>query len=327
MALVTVWGVVSISFALVRLMPGGPADYIMAQFISVGGGAQNVDMSAVHARVQSYINVDPSEPLWQQYLEYVTSVLTGDFGVSIWYDTPVMEILGDALPWTVFVMGIATLVSFVLGIVAGALMAYLEGTSFDSVSSIGMILTNSTPYYIFAIILVLLLAYQFGLFPSNGRVGPDVEPGTVSWYLSVLHYAVLPVASMVITAVGGVALSMRGNSIQVLGEDYLRVAQLRGLGRQRIAVRYVARNAVLPLYTGMMIAVGNIFGGAIIVEVIFGYFGVGYYMYQAVLARDYPLLMGGFIVITIAVVIALLIADLTYSWLDPRAGAGGATDT
>lgn len=325
MALITVWGVITISFALVRMMPGGPTDYIMAQFISSGAGSQNVDMAAIHARVQAYINVNPSEPLWQQYINYVSSILVGDLGTSIWYDDPVVDILGQALPWTVFVMGIATLVSFFLGITAGAMMAYLEGSNFDSLSSIGMILTNSTPYYIFAIVLVLFLAYQFSLFPSTGQYDPDAASGSLDWYLSVLHHAALPVASMVITAMGGVALSMRGNSIQVLGEDYLRVARLRGLTKQRIATRYVARNAVLPLYTGMMIAVGNIFGGAIIVEVIFGYYGVGYYMYQAVLARDYPLLMGGFIVITIAVVIALLIADLTYSWLDPRAGEGGAS--
>lgn len=324
MALITVWAVISISFALVRLMPGGPTDYIVAQFIS-GSGATNVDMAAVHARVQAYINVNPSEPLWKQYINYVSSILVGDFGTSIWYDDPVVQILGEALPWTVFVMGVATLVSFFVGIIFGAMMAYLEGSTFDSASSVIMILTNSTPYYVFAIILVLVLAYHFSLFPSTGQYNPEVTSGSLDWYLSVLHHSTLPIASMVITAMGGVALSMRGNSIQVLGEDYLRVARLRGLSKQRIAVRYVARNAVLPLYTGMMIAVGNIFGGAIIVEVIFGYYGVGYYMYQAVLARDYPLLMGGFIIITIAVVLALLVADLTYSWLDPRAGAGGET--
>jgi peptide/nickel transport system permease protein len=324
MAAVTVWGVITIAFALVRLMPGSPTDYIVAQFISSGSGAStNVDMSAIHARVEAYINVNPSEPLWQQYLNYVTSMLSGDLGRSIWYSDPVVEVLGEALPWTVFVMGIATILSFVMGIALGAAMAYVEGSNFDRLSSIGMIVTNSTPYYLFAIALILVFAYQFELFPAVGRVGSGLTPGSVDWYLSVLWHSALPIASMVITTMGGVALSMRGNSIQVLGEDYLRVARLRGLPKPRIALRYVARNAVLPLYTGMMIAVGNIFGGAIIVEVIFGYYGIGYYMYQAVLARDYPLLMGGFIVITVAVVIALLFADLTYGWLDPRAGSGG----
>lgn len=323
MALVTVWAVISLSFSLVRLMPGGPTDYLVAQLISSGGGTASVDMSSVRARVEAYINVNPSEPLWQQYINYVTSTLRGDLGTSVWYDEPVLSILGEALPWTVFIMGVATLLSFTIGIFGGALMAYLEGSKFDTASSIGMILTNSTPYYIFAIALVLVLAYQFTLFPSGGQFNPNVEAGTLQWYLSVLHYGALPIASMAITQMGGVAIAMRGNSIQVLGEDYLRVARLRGLTNQRIATRYVARNAVLPLYTGMMIAVGNIFGGAIIVEQIFSYYGVGYYMYQAVLARDYPLLMGGFMVITVAVVIALLFADLTYSRLDPRAGTGG----
>lgn len=320
-ALFTVFAVISLSFGLVRLMPGGPMDYLKAQLAQDFSSGQ--DREQLQALAQTYLNINPDQPLWRQYVEYMISILQGDLGQSIWFEKPVVAILADSLPWTMFVMSLALLVTFGIGIVLGAIMAYNEGSYFDMGGSVLAVFLTSTPYYIFALILLFLFAYQNSFFPSGGRVAARIEPGLNPAFIkSVFMHAALPMLSIVLTEFGGWALGMRGNSIRVLGEDYLRVARLRGLPANRIATRYVGRNAILPMYTGLMISIGFVFGGSIILETIFAYPGVGYYLLRAVNARDYPLMMGGFIIITVAVVIGIFIADMTYGKIDPRAGAG-----
>jgi len=317
----TIFAVVTLSFGLIRLMPGGPMDFLRAQLRSDLG--QDVDPQRLDALVETYISIQPSEPVWKQYIDYLTSLAAGDLGKSVWYNEPVAAILADAAPWTVFVMVIALFLTFSIGVSLGAVMAYFEGGKFDGSASVLAIGLTSTPYYIFALVLLAALAYQYKLFPTGGRLSSGVSPGFNLPFLSdALHHAALPIASVVLTDFGGWALSMRGNSIRVLGEDYLRVARLRGLRTRTIAMKYIGRNAILPMYTGLMISIGFAFGGAVILETIFAYPGVGYYMLKAVNARDYPLMMGGFLIITIAVVVGILIADLTYSRIDPRAGGG-----
>jgi len=320
-AILTVFAVVTLTFGMVRLMPGGPVDYIRAQMIQEAGGS--VDYERINRQVELYTNVNPDEPLLSQYVSYVGSLLQGDLGQSIQQNGPVAEILGSALPWTVYIMSISLILTFGIGITLGAAMAYAEGSRFDSISSLLSILLNSIPYYIAAIVLIYSFGSQWALLPTQGRVKAGLESGTLAWYLSVVKHSIMPIASYVVTAFGVQALAMRGNSIRVIGEDYLRVARLRGLSRRVIALRYIGRNAVLPMYTTMMIAIGFMFGGAVILEEIFTYPGIGYYMFQAINTRDYPLMMGAFLIITLAVVVGVLFADLTYGKIDPRAERGG----
>lgn len=321
-AIFTMFSVATISFALIRLMPGGPVDFVRAQLIQQQGG--EADMEQINAMVEVYTNVRPDEPLYVQYWDYMTSLMVGDLGTSMWHGDPVSEILAAALPWTVFIMAISLILTFGIGIVLGAIMAYAEGSRFDLGSTLVSIFLNSVPYYVLAVILLYVLSYQGGMFPTGGRIGRGVEAGlSLEFFASALYHGILPIASLVITGFGIQALAMRGNSIRVLGEDYLRVARLRGLPKNKIALRYVGRNAILPMYTGLMISVGFMFGGAVILEEIFRYPGIGFYMVQAINARDYPLMMGAFVLITGAVVISIYIADLTYGKLDPRAGQGG----
>lgn len=316
-ALFTIYAVVTISFGLIRLLPGGPVAQLRAQLIQQQGGA--ADRERVNRLVELHTNVQPDKPVWEQYIDYMIAVFQGDLGVSMWHNEAVSSILGDALPWTVFLMGTSLLLAFVIGIALGAVMAYYEGSRFDIGSTSVIILLNSIPYYIAAVIMLYFLGYNFGLFPTGGRYASGVEPGlTIEFFSSVLFHSALPIASMVITSFGGTALSMRGNAISVLGNDYLRVARLRGLRDRRITMEYVARNALLPMYTGLMMSIGMVFGGSVILEEIFTYPGVGYYMFQAINASDYPVLMGSLILITIAIVVGILIADLTYGKIDPR---------
>lgn len=319
-AVLTFMTVITLSFVLIRLMPGGPMAIIKAQMEQSG---ETYSQEEIANRVELYTNVNPQKPIPEAYFDYVTGLLTGDLGQSIWYSEPVIDILADAMPWTILVSAISLLLTFGIGIALGAVMAYWEGSRFDVSWSVGTILITSVPFYVVGVIMLWFLGYQWGIFPTSGRVAQDVDPGmSLAFIGSVLRHATLITAGYVIAGFGGRALSMRGNSIQVLGNDYLRVARLRGLSEQRIALRYVGRNAILPMYTGIMISIGSLFGGSIIAEQIFGYQGAGYYVFQALGARDYPLLMGGFLFISFGVIVGVLLADMTYGMVDPRAGSG-----
>lgn len=326
-SLLTIVSVISLTFVLIRLMPGGPAEFLRAQIIRTQQGS--VSETQLNRLVETYISIDPDAPIHQQYIDYVSAILTGDFGISFLYGDPVTAILGQALPWTAFLFSIGLTLTFGSGIVLGAIMAYSEGSRFDVTMSSVATFLNSIPFYVVAIIMVYFLGYIYGIFPTGGKYNYDaVSPGlSIEFFANVAYYAILPIVSLVVTGFGGWALSMRGNSIQVLGEDYLRVARLRGVPSRRIALRYVGRNAILPLYTGLLMSIGFVLGGSVILEQIFQYEGVGYYLFQAIEARDYPLLMGGFIMLTTATIVGILVADLTYGLVDPRANSGDSRES
>lgn len=303
-------------------------DYLRAQVMtSMAESGGSADLEGVNERIELFVNINPDAPLYIQYLDYMTAVLQGDLGRSILYNEPVAAIMGQALPWTVFLSTVSLILTFSIGIVLGAAMAYREGTRFDTVSSSGSILLTSVPFYVLAIILLAALSFRAEIFPIGGRAG-DVEPGlTLAFMGSILYHAILPLTALVVTRFGGLALSMRGNAIRIIGEDYLRVARLRGLPENLIVMRYVGRNAILPLYTSLMISIASIFGGSIILETLFTYPGMGWYMYKGFQARDYALLMGGFIITTVAVILGIYVADLTYGKIDPRVTAGEDRET
>lgn len=319
-SIITLLAVVTLSFGMIRLMPGGPMEMMRARLVR-----QNPDlgMDRINRLAENYVGFQPDRPIHEQYIEYLTMLAQGDMGDSYEFGRPVTDILAEALPWTVFVMSLSLLLMFVIAIALGALMAYREGSRFDTSWTVTSVTLTSVPYYVAAILLVYVFGYQLGWLPTGGRVAHSAEAGLNGEFLvSAIRHAVLPVASFVITGFGALAVAMRGNSIQVLGEDYMRVARLRGLSERRISFRYVARNAILPMWTSFLIAIGAMFGGSVILEEIFSYPGVGYYMLQAIEMRDMPLMMGAFLVITIGIIIGVLIADLTYGMLDPRASRG-----
>lgn len=315
-ALLTVVVIVSLTFFMIRWMPGGPEDYFMAQMMG-----QDISQERLHVMMEAYTNLRPDAPVHEQYINYMVSMLQGDLGKSLWYQADVLTIVSEAMPWTIYLSAASMAIIFSIGIMYGAAMAYWEGTQFDYGSSVWWIIIESIPYYVFAIAMLWFFAYSSSVFPQGGRVDSSIAAGFNPAYIaSVLEHSVLPILSLVITGIGGIALGMRGNSIRVLGEDYLRVARLRGLPEGVISTRYVGRNAILPMYTGMMISIGGLFGGSVILETLFNYPGIGYYMFQAVSARDYTLMMGTFLFITIGVIVGVYIADLTYGFIDPRAG-------
>mgnify|MGYP000041247002 CR=1 FL=1 len=310
----TVWAVITLTFALVRLMPGSIMGTMISQLAQLGYAP-----SQIRALIQERITIDPNAPIHEAYIDYSINTLQGDLGTSIYYAEPVTDVLAQALPWTLFVLSWAVFGSFFIGIVVGALMAYWEGGKLDVGLTSFAVTVGSIPYYVLAILLLIFLAYRLRWFPTSGRQPSGVDPGFTLAYISgIIKHAALPVISMLVAS-GVASLGMRGNSIRVLGADYLRVARLRGLSDITISTQYVTRNAVLPMYTTFLISIGEMFGGSVVLEQVFQYRGLGYYLFSALNQRDYPLMMGGFMIITIAIVVALLIADLTYGLVDPRA--------
>jgi peptide/nickel transport system permease protein len=321
----TVWAVATLTFVMIRELPGGPVQYVKAQlYKSSDAGTGGIER--VQKLAEATINFRTDEPLHVQYWDYMSSLAVGDFGTSVWFGDPVSQILAKAAPWTVFLMGTSILFFFGIGISLGALMAYKEASLFDKSTSILSTLLSAVPFYIMAIVFVWILGYQMSLFPVSGRVTYGVNPPEIDWFVSIFRHATLPIISVVLAGFGNIALQMRGNSISVLGKDYMRVGRLRGLSDSHLAIRYVGQNAILPMYTSFMISIGFMFGGSVVLERIFTYPGLGLFLFRAINARDYPLMMGTFILITTAVAVGILIADLSYGKIDPRASVGESNE-
>lgn len=319
-AIITVFGVLTITFVLIQQLPGGPTAYLKAQLASQGSVE---DIESITEMMKSYTGFATSDPLWKQYLDYMSGVfLEFDLGTSIWYQDSVTTIYAEAIPWTGFVMISAILINFVIIVGVGALSAYREGSYFDYTTSSVFQVLGSIPYFIVALVLLYVFGYRRGIFPTGGRMPQGVTAGVnFEFVAGVLYYATLPMLSIIAAQLGRM-LNMRGNSISTLGEDYLRVARIRGIPSFQITMRYVVRNSILPLYTGLIITLGTVFGSSVILEEIFSYKGAGFYLFNAVVHRDYILMMGGFLIITIAVTVGVYVADLTYGLIDPRIQEG-----
>jgi len=274
-------------------------------------------------------NYDPDAPVLEQYLSYMGKLLQGDLGRSInAAGTPVVEQILRFLPWTLFSVGVALLLSFTVGILIGTAMAYWRGSLFDNVmTTLGSIIYG-IPDYVIAFILIFFVGIQLGVFSvgdMRGGVDPKVEPGTIEYFLSVIQHAILPVTTYFLATVGGWMLSMKSSTISTLGEDYITVAKARGLPESRILTAYVGRNAMLPLVTRLAISLGFVLSGSVIIEELFVYPGLGRNLFLAIGSRDYTTMQGIFLVTTVSVVLANILADLMFGWLDPRVRLGEDT--
>lgn len=316
MAGVTIFVIVSLSFYMVRLMPGNPMDVLEAKLQQMGG----VSPDQIRQQVQAIYGVMPSGPLWRQYLTYVGHAFQGNFGDSLLSPgTSVTSIVATALPWTISLVGISLLVSFLIGSVLGTIMAAYPDSWFSRVITGVVSFMSAVPNYLIAILLLYVLADIHHLFPITGAYSNDVTPGLNGPFIgSVIYHAILPVTAYVVVGFGSWALTMKGSVTTVLGADYVRAAESRGLGPWRVTQTYIGRNAMLPMVTSLAMALGYMFGGSVFVETYFSYPGLGYRMISAVNSRDYSLMMGCFILITVAVVLANLVVDLIYPLVDPR---------
>lgn len=332
MAILVLFAATSFAFVLFRSMPGSMETILKTRLIDQavqgGGSASQVNQERIDRLVAVYTNVHPDQPLYVAYFNYMKDIiLHQDFGTSIWRGEPVFDILFKKMPWSIFISVYGLILGTTVSLLFGAVMAYKEGSRFDSGLTIFTILNQTIPYYIVAILTLIAFAYIHPIFPTGGRYSPSTTPGfNLPFMMSVAYHASLPIFSGFIAGFGG-ALAFRGNCIREMGKGYLRVARLRGINKGRIAIRYVGRNAILPVYTGLMMGISGIFGSSIILESIFQYPAVGFATFGALQNRDYPLLMGAFVFFTTVTVIGILIADFTYGIIDPRVRGGEERET
>ncbi len=302
----------TINFFLPRLMPGDPIQ------IMFSGAGSDLSMENLNALKLTFGFIDA--PLGDQYLAYLKSVFTGDLGRSVrFFPLPVTELLARALIWTVGLVGVATLVSFTLGTFLGVMAAWRRGTLFDTIVSLISIFSSSVPAVVVSLIMLFAFGYTLGWFPNGYAADPMLDPAWSWGYISsVLYHGTLPMLTMVLVLTGGFAVTMRNNMINLLGEDYIVMGRAKGLADRRVMLRYAARNALLPTVSALAISLGSVLGGSLVIEVVFNYPGMGNTLYQAILARDYPVIQGELLIMTAAMLTANFIVDLSYVLLDPR---------
>ncbi|MEU8635104.1 ABC transporter permease [Amycolatopsis sp. NPDC048633] len=308
----TAWAAVTINFFIPRLIPGDPVQSLIAK---------NQGMISAEAMQSLYtlFGLDKNESLISQYFDYWGQLFRGDLGISFtFFPSPVSELIGDSLPWTIILVGITTIVGFALGTGLGVVAGWKRGSWVDGLLPVTTFL-SSIPYFWLGLIALALLAGPGSFFPSSGGYDPGVVPGWDGGFIgSAIQHSLLPAITILISSMGSWILGMRNMMVTVASEDYVTVAHAKGLPERRVMVGYAARNALLPSVSGFALALGFIVGGTLLVEIVFSYPGVGYQLFQAVGSQDYPLMQGIFLIITLSVLVANLFADVAYLALDPR---------
>lgn len=318
---ITVWAAISLNFLIPRLMPGDPADIMLAKMARSGEVTPGVERT-----IRLLLGSDTDQTMWEQYVAYWGNLLRGDLGVSVTkFPTPVVELISAALPWSIGLLGLATIISFVVGIAAGAWIGWKRGTWVDHIIP-GSTLLQSLPYFWVALLLVYGFAVVNPWFPRIG--GYDVftfDGPQASWTFagSVIYHGVLPALTVVLSSFGGWLLGMRNMMVSTLSEDYITTAEAKGLRRSRILLGYAVRNAALPSIAGFGISLAFVVTGAIVMEQVFTYPGLGKLMITAVQGNDFALMQGLFLVITLTVLAATFLMDIVYGFVDPRTRHNG----
>jgi peptide/nickel transport system permease protein len=311
---VMIWLVASGTFFLVRLMPGNP---VQVEYQSdLMHGMNPIQAKAATALLYGFV---PKQPLPEQYAHYLWQLAHFNLGQSISYEgVPVAHIIWSAAPWTVLMVLSGILVSFIIGVAAGVLAAVKRSTKLGDLLSISGSLLHGIPQFVLAILLAYVFTTYWAVLPFGAPYSVFVKPGwDLSFISSVVVHAILPVAAYALSSYGGWLLTMKSSVVSVLGDDFILAAELRGLKPLTVA-RYIARNAILPLFTILALSIGFMFGGAIFIEEIYDYPGLGYMLLESIGKRDYPLMSGTFLIITVAVLAANILADLLYGVIDPR---------
>ncbi|GAB2564154.1 ABC transporter permease [Gracilibacillus alcaliphilus] len=310
-ALVTLYVAITVNFLLPRLMGGDIADTIASE-MALGS-------PEVAAALREQFGLDNTN-LFYQYKQYLVQLFQGNMGVSyVNYPAPVTEVMLSALPWTLGTVLIATILSYGIGWMIGIKGAWKSGSLFDNISLFVSFFLNSVPYFWIGIIMIMIFSFHLDLFPLGKAIPHDFDSlSFMGKITTIIHHAALPVISMIIASLAGHILVLRNNLIRVLSEDYMLLAKAKGLSNRRRKYTYGARNALLPSFTGLMITLGHVIGGALTMEIVFSYPGVGLVTFNAILNHDFPLIQGAFLFIAISVIIANLIADLMYPIIDPR---------
>lgn len=311
--LLALWGAVTLNFFLPRFIPGNPVEVLLARMTESGNPPPGE-----YKVLASVLGVGGGN-LFDQYGHYLRQLSRLNLGVSITeFPTPVTHILAQTLPWTIVLVGTATVIAFLIGTTLGALAGWKRSRLLNNLLPVTTFLT-ATPYFWLALIFLYVFGVVTHVLPLNGGYDPTLNIGWSSAFIvSAVQHSILPGATIVLAQLGGWMLSMRNMTLTTLSEDYVWAAEAKGLRSRRVLLGYAARNAVLPSVTGFAISLGFVVSGSIIMEIVFSYPGIGYTLLQAVQNDDYALMQGIFLVICLVVLLANFIVDMLYGFIDPR---------
>ncbi|MFE0015037.1 ABC transporter permease [Mesorhizobium sp. NPDC059054] len=305
-----------VNFTLPRLMPGSPVDSMIAQ---LGPRATPAAIEAIKARFGAV-----EQPIWLQFIDYLKGLASFDLGVSVkYYPQTVTEVLARSAGWTAFLVVTAVIFSLCVGVSLGAVAAWRRGGRFDAfVSPFSVVLIAVPP-----VIIALATLFTFGVtlrwFPVGYAYDPSLDPGiNFTFFGSVFWHAIMPVLTLSPYMIGEFQTTMRSSMISVLGEDYVTMGRAKGLGDRAVMFSYAARNAMLPVMTNLALMLGAVFGGSIVTEIVFNYPGLGLTLFTASVARDYPVIQGQLLLMTMATLGANLLVDILYGVVDPRVQEG-----
>lgn len=307
---------VSVTFVAIRTMPG---DVVYSLAASLAEELRIPLEEAMKIVYNMYYGIDIEKPIYIQYIEYVIGLLHGNLGYSTYFKRPVTYVVARALGWTVFTLSIGIAVSFALGVLLGMIAGFRRGSNLDSLISITSSIISAIPGYAIALILYIILSARLGLLPARGAYSPDVEPGlNLRFIADIFYHAALPILTYVVTTFSSWTLLIRSNVAKILEEDFLKYAEARGVSRRRIITSYIGRNSILPLIPLLALRIGSMIGGSTLIETIFAYPGMGYYLSIALSIRDYGLLQGIFFMMIVTTIVGMIIVEIITPIIDPR---------
>jgi peptide/nickel transport system permease protein len=312
---VTAWAAITINFFIPRMMPGNPVELLISRLSQQGP----VNPGMYHTLAVAF-GLNTHSSLLTQYFQYWGQLFHGNLGISItYYPSTVASVIATALPWTIGLVGMATIIAFVVGTVIGIFAAWRRGSLLD-VALPSFAFLQALPYFLLGLVAIEIFAVKLGWFPISGGYTAGLTTGFNGAFLSSASlHALLPGATIVAASMSGWMVGMRNVMITTLDQDYVLVAQAKGISQRRVMISYAARNAILPNFASFAVALGLVVSGALLVELVFSYPGIGYVLLSAVSNEDYPLMQAIFLIITLAVLIANFLADFVYVLLDPRA--------
>ncbi|MGO2311411.1 MAG: ABC transporter permease [Brachybacterium tyrofermentans] len=316
--LIVIWAAVTLNFFIPRFMPGDPAEAILRKIRQTTGEPPSASQIASVRRMYG----NPTENILHQYVDYWVGVAKFDFGVSTaHYPTPVSEIVLQALPWTLFLIGVSTVVAWIIGTILGAVMGWKPGNRFDSWFAPLSTFFHAFPGFWIALVLLWIFSITLEWFPVSGGYDTSVPMSLNNFYflLSVVYYGALPMFALIFIGFNGWLFSMRNVMVATVTEDYVLMARAKGLPEKKVLFSYAARNALLPNVTGLAMAIGGVIGGAVLIEAVFTYPGMGYLLQTSITGHDFPVMQTVLLLLTFTAIVANFIADSIYVLLDPRA--------
>lgn len=300
-----------LNFLLPRLLPGGPLDYIE------GSDSGAMITETQKEAILAHYGLD--QPVYVQFVQYLKDIILFDFGHSFSSKLPVREMILANLPNTLFIVGVAAIISTVLGLFFGLISGWKSGGRVDRSILMWMLGLSAIPEFLVGLILLLLFAVSVQWFPLSGAETPFLRDANMfTVFIDRLHHAFLPIMTLVLVNISSVYLIMRNSTIQIANEPFIEFAKIKGVKRATILFKHVAKAAILPIFTLIVIKIGTLLTGAVFVETVFSYPGIGKLLQEAILSRDYPLMHGLFFMFTVIILLLNALADLFYSRLDPR---------